>query len=336
VGLAGPIWLLSCKIPTHSGLGIGGSGVAVDQFDEISFRMRPTSDLGLVGATISARCCSSATEADPESPVSRSLHCKPESFHFRGISLISKEGVVEVLEAAKRSRKDRRQDPGVAPLSVQDHQRWLEESGRSVGVSQGSVLDAVSQLKNQLSRAGVKGLRAFVRQRGTEGTPSALPAAVVQGIKDHTVGGAIMPMQQDVLTLHAASRGATGSVMKDKTMMWLESVDGVAWLAERAKLYSGTDSSCASKRTSTASGRPVKRPKTFCVNDNSQVRTQRLKFWIWALPGSGLGPGPGFGLGPNFRRSVGGTDANLGWGGILFIVAVSTLELKLAHALEKM
>ena len=101
--------------------------------------------------------------------------------------------MVEVLEAAKRPRQARRQDPGVAPLSVQDHQRWLEESGRSVGVSQGSVLDAVSQLKSQLSGAGDKGLRAFARRRGTEGTPSALPAAVVKGIKDHIVGGVIMP-----------------------------------------------------------------------------------------------------------------------------------------------
>ena len=86
-------------------------------------------------------------------------------------------------------------------------------------------------------------MREFERKRRKTGMPTALPQVIRDGVDSARQGDKTLALQPDNLNLHAAQRGAAGSVMKEKARTWLDSDFGKEWLEERAKLFLG-GSSC--------------------------------------------------------------------------------------------
>ncbi len=129
------------------------------------------------------------------------------------------EAAADILQCAKRPRVKHRQDPGVAPLRVQDQEQWLQDSGRLAGRPDGSGLDAVSELKTKLVAVGNKGLRAFARDRREKGHPTGLPSLVVKSIKRHMFGDVVCRPCSQICCPCMPSRGAPPGVLRRSSVM---------------------------------------------------------------------------------------------------------------------
>lgn len=126
---------------------------------------------------------------------------------------------------------------GRIPLSVLEHQRNLAESGRFAGQAAADVPALVALGGMALEGAGYDARREFVGKRRKVGTPVELPGAAAHGLQRGQIGDVVVPLKVDVPTLHAGQRGATRSVLKEKTKAWLESEAGLEWQKERQKFF---------------------------------------------------------------------------------------------------
>ncbi len=155
--------------------------------------------------------------------------------------------VEEVVALLKATSKYGSRGGSQTPFLVHEQEQMLAESGRFAGQAMMSMpeLAALDELRD----AGWEGRRAYFRKRRKIGIPVDLPGAAVRGLESGRVGNLIIPLPVDVQTLHSRQRGATGSVLKEKTRSWLESEAGQEWQRERLMLFSAGEATGAKDAT---------------------------------------------------------------------------------------
>ena len=149
------------------------------------------------------------------------------------------EQVVALLQASAKYHclDSRRKKGSRVPLPVLKQEAHLEASGRFAGQAAvvAPALVAVGGL--DLENGGYSARREFVQKRRRLGSPHTLPDAAAHGLQRSQIGNLVVPLGVNVRALHAGQRGATKSVLKEKTTAWLESDAGLEWQKERQKLF---------------------------------------------------------------------------------------------------
>ena len=125
---------------------------------------------------------------------------------------------------------------------MHDEEKALELSGRFYGASCDNTAfepDSITALAN----LGAAERRRFIRKRDRDGQPKELAFELRQEIDKFKRGDRIELPPPDISALHARQRGATKSVMQEKTESWLKSEHGQAWVKEREVLFDAGENS---------------------------------------------------------------------------------------------
>ena len=171
------------------------------------------------------------------------------------------------------------------PLVQQDQERVLEASGRFHGNSAGCDTTEFQPASIMaLTGQGYATRRQFLQARDKGGKPTTFPKALQGEVGKHIIHGQVQPVQAGVLELHAHQRGATKSVLREKTTAWLESDGGKAWLAERAVLFgSGGAEERVAPVLSSGGGRVAPASSSGAVSSEKQAAGVKRKV-MFELP----------------------------------------------------
>ena len=128
---------------------------------------------------------------------------------------------------------------GMAPFAQARDKRFAA-TGRLSGCLPAEEASMVLEPSDfaDLQGGGAAKRQNYLRERARAAKPVELPDVAKKAVsKAISKAQVVQPLPLNTDVLHALQRGATSSVVQQKTSSWLDSKDGLKWQAEREELF---------------------------------------------------------------------------------------------------